>query len=553
MLAALLPICLSCTPAPLSMVAEYEAEKQLTSGTIIGPDRRFGTVAAEASGRAAVRLDRDDQFIRFTLTGPARGLTLRYSLPASGAWRRKPSAVAIEANGQPLATLPLTSAYALRPIAHAEGARPVHHFWDEVRLLLRRSLPAGTTMSLRLAKETGAAGTAIDLIDMEEVSPPEAAPPGAILLGQFRPDPSGRRSSRAALVRAIAAARKQHKALYIPPGHYRVDGHLTVDRVTVAGAGSWYSIIRGHNVGFYARHRGSSRVNLSGLAVESDVSSRQDRLPTAAIGGRFSNSSFTQLYLNHAKVGMWLDGPAHDLLVRDVVIANQAADGINLHRGIRNALVESNRIRNTGDDAIASWSEGIANELIAIRNNRVAAPGLANGIAIYGGRNIAVVGNRVADVLVEGGGIHLGARFRASPFGGRILIADNVVTRAGTMDPNWHFGVGAIWIYALERPIRADIMIVSNRIEDAGCEAIQLLGPNRIERVSVEDLRITGPLTSLFALQTGGSLIATAVAANVVPTEPVVEVPPGFMLEQGDGNRGWKMRKGQPAPSPECG
>jgi hypothetical protein len=530
------------------MVAEYEAEKQLTSGTIIGPDRRFGTVAAEASGRAAVRLDRDDQFIRFTLTGPARGLTLRYSLPASGAWRRKPSAVVIDADGHPLATLPLTSAYALRPIAHPAGARPVHHFWDEVRLLLRRSLPAGTTMSLRLAKETGAAGTAIDLIDMEEVSPPEAAPPGAILLGQFRPDASGRRSSRTALVKAIAAARKQHKALYIPPGHYRVDGHLTVDRVTVAGAGSWYSIIRGHNVGFYARHRGSSRVSLSGLAVESDVSRRQDRLPTAAIGGSFSNSSFTNLYLNHAKVGMWLDGPAHDLLVRDVVIANQAADGINLHRGIRNALVESNRIRNTGDDAIASWSEDIANELIAIRNNWVAAPGLANGIAIYGGRNIAVVGNRVADVLVEGGGIHLGARFRASPFGGRILIADNVVTRAGTMDPNWHFGVGAIWIYALERPIRADIMIVSNRIEDAGCEAIQLLGPNRIERVSVEDLRITGPLTSVFALQTGGLLAATGVATSLAPSDPVVEVPPALTLEQGDGNRGWKVRKGQPAP-----
>jgi hypothetical protein len=552
MLAALLPVCLSCTPAPLNTIGEYEAEKQLTSGTIIGPDRRFGTVAAEASGRAAVRLDRSDQFILFKLSGPARGLTVRYSLPASGAWRRKPSAVVIDADGHPLATLPLTSAYALQPFAHPASARPVHHFWDEVRLLLRRSLPAGTTMSLRLAKETGAAGTAIDLIDMEEVPPPEAAPPGAILLGQFRPDASGRRSSRKALIRAIAAARKQHKPLYIPPGHYRVDGHLTVDRVTVAGAGSWYSVIGGHNVGFYARHRGSSRVSLSSLAVESDVSSRQDRLPTAAIGGRFSNSSFTNLYLSHAKVGIWLDGPAHNLLVRGVVIANQAADGINLHRGIRNAVVESNRIRNTGDDAIASWSEDIANELIAIRNNRVSAPGLANGIAIYGGRNIAVVGNRVADILVEGGGIHLGARFRVSPFGGKILIADNVVTRAGTMDPNWHFGVGAIWIYALERSIMADIVIVRNRVEDAGCEAVQLLGPNRIGRVAVEDLRITGPLTSVFALQTGGSLIATAVAANVVPSDPVVEVPPGFMLEQGDGNRGWTVRKSEAARLPEC-
>src|SRR5206468_1876353 len=129
---------------------------------------------------------------------------------------------------------------------------PVHHFWDEVRLLLPRSLPAGTRLSLRLAKDAGATGVGIDVMDAEEVAPPEPAPRGAILLGQFRPDPTGRRSSRSALISAIHAARQRQKALYIAPGHYRVDGHVKVDGVTIAGAGSWYSIIRGHNVGFYS-------------------------------------------------------------------------------------------------------------------------------------------------------------------------------------------------------------------------------------------------------------------------------------------------------------
>jgi hypothetical protein len=552
MLAVLLPLCLTCSQTPATPIEVYEAENQETSGRVIGPERMFGTVAAEASGRRAVQLDGSDQFIRFGLAAPARGLTIRYSLPAGSDWRRKPSIILIKENGQALTRVQLTSGYTAQLVVHPGGARPVHHFWDEVRLLLPRSLAAGTTLSLSLAGDDGTEAIAIDLIDTEEVGPPKGPPQGAVSLAQFGADPTGRRSSRDALVHAISAARQQHRPLYIPAGRYGVDGHVEVDRVTIAGAGSWHSIIAGHQLGLYSARRGSSSVTLSGFALESDISKRQDRRPLAAIGGAFSNSSFTHLYLHHAKVGIWLDGPAHDLVISDIVIADQAADGINLHRGIRNALVESNRIRNTGDDAIASWSDRISNEAIVIRNNQITAPGLANGIAIYGGRNITVAGNRVADVLVEGGGIHLGARFRATPFAGRILVADNVVVRAATMDPNWHFGVGAIWIYALERPIRADIEILRNRIEDARCEAVQLLGPDRIDGVRVEDLRIAGPLTSVFALQTGGSMVAASVTADGAPSNPEVEVPTAFVLGPGYGNWGWAARTVQTPRPPAC-
>lgn len=552
MLAVVVPVCLPCSPTPASLITSYEAENQETTGTVIGPNRNFGTIAAEASGRRAVRLDRSDQFIRLKLAAPARGLTIRYSLSEVSRWQRKSCKLVIERDGKPLARLRLTSAYTAGTVAQSTGGHAVHHFWEEVRLLLPDSLPAGTTLSFRVAKDEATPGAAIDLIEAQEVGSAGGPPPGAVSLAHFGADPSGRRSSRAALVAAVAAARKQQRPLYIPEGHFRVDGHVEVDRVEIAGAGSWHSIVAGHQLGLYSTRRGSSRVSLSGFALESDISTRQDRRPLATIGGTFSDSSFTHLYLHHAKVGIWLDGPAHDLLIRNVVIADQAADGINLHRGIRNALVESNRIRNTGDDAIASWSDRISNEAIVIRNNQITAPGLANGIAIYGGRNITVAGNRVADVLVEGGGIHLGARFRATPFSGRILVADNEVVRAATIDPNWHFGVGAIWIYALERPLRADIEILRNRIEDARCEAVQLLGPHRVDGVKVEDLLIAGPLTSVFAIQTGGSMVAASVAADGALSNPQVELPTGFMLGQGYGNRGWTARTVQAPRPPAC-
>lgn len=89
------------------------------------------------------------------------------------------------------------------------------------------------------------------------------------------------------------------------------------------------------------------------------------------------------------------------------------------------------------------------------RRNTVISPVPANGIAIYGGRNIAVADNLVADKVTQGGGLRLGSRFDATPLRGATTFARNTVVRGGTMDPNWKFGVGAFWIYALDHPITA--------------------------------------------------------------------------------------------------
>lgn len=238
-------------------------------------------------------------------------------------------------------------------------------------------------------------------------------------------------------------------------------------------------------------------------------------------------------------------------MIRNVEIADQAADGINVHRGVRRVRIESNRLRNSGDDAIASWSEGIANEDILIRSNRISAPGLANGIALYGGRNLDVEDNRIADILIEGGGIHLGARFSSAPFGGRITIRGNRLIRAATMDPNWHFGVGAIWFYALERPIDAEVLLSDNEIVDPGCEAVQLLGPHSIARVTVDGLRVAGSATTPLAIQARGSLLAKRLVRSG-PPQLVVEVPSNFDLVVASGNSGWSARAVARPQLPTC-
>lgn len=541
----------SATPS----IVEYEAEDQSTSGVVIGPDRSLGTLAAEASGRRAVRLERVGQSIDIRLTAPANALTIRYSIAAAQDGQRRPATALIEAGGRPPLIVPLTSRYSIGNIATPTAAdphKPVHHYWEEIRVRLPQPIETGTNLSIRIAPGAAANPFAIDVIDAETLPTPVQAPARSISVLQFGADPSGRRGSRGAFIRAVAAAQRIGRVLYVPVGRYRVDGHILVNRVTIVGAGSWYSVLRGHRVGFHSLERGSSRVSLSGFAIESDVWRRVDRARDEAIGGKFDESRFTDLYLHHAKVGIWIDGPAHNLTISDNEIADAAADGINLHRGVSNARVEDNRIRNVADDGIASWSDGVANQAIVISRNRISLPGLANAIAVYGGRNIEISDNDIADVVVEGGGIHLGARFHSAPFSGSINIRNNRIVRAGTQDPNWHFGVGAIWIYALERPIEADISLVDNVVVEPGCEAVQLIGPNRIDGVTVDGLRVIAAATSPLALQTHGAMSAERVVVETALPPLAVEVPADFQLTSGGGNRGWSVVPVPHPHPPEC-
>ena len=75
-------------------------------------------------------------------------------------------------------------------------------------------------------------------------------------------------------------------------------------------------------------------------------------------------------------------------------------------------------------------------------------PILANGIAIYGGHDNFVTDNRVIDAgLTQGGGIHVAQRFASTTLG-RTDVLRNTIIRSGGLDPNWQFGVGALWFDA---------------------------------------------------------------------------------------------------------
>jgi hypothetical protein len=520
--------------APREFV-EYEAENAATNGHIVGPDRTFATLAAEASGRRAVLLEGEGKFVEFTLAAPANALTVRYAVPDGPEGKPVEASLGVYAQGQRIADLPVSSRYCCYygryPFTKHPADGEGHHFFDHARILLDRALPAGTVVRL-MGGPGQASWYAIDLVDFEMVPAPLRPPSRSVSVVDFGADPRGELDSREAFSKAIAAASHSRRPLWVPPGHFRLDGHVQVDHVEISGAGPWYSILHGEGVGLYGRDapNPSRAVAIHDLAIIGEVTERDDHKPLAAIGGALGGGScIRDLFIQHVKVGVWLDGPFDGLVVRRLRVLDTTADGLNLHRGISHVIVEASFFRNNGDDGIASWAEKLANHDIIIRHNTIVAPILANGVAIYGGHDISVSDNLVADTLTEGGGVHLGNRFRAVPLSGRISVKGNMVVRGGSFDPHWHIAVGAVWLYALDAPIKAQIELQTTTLLDSTGQAVLLIG-KRIDGLVVNGLRVDRTGGSLLELRADGTATLSRVDAAGVP-DPAVLTCRAFLLD----------------------
>jgi hypothetical protein len=532
---------------------EQEAEKAVTNGTVIGPDRRAYSLAAEASGRSAVKL-LPGQYVEFTLPAETSGVTVRYALPDAPTGGGITAPLSVTVGGKHEQTLSLTSRYSWLynqyQFSNDPNADPLHpdwwiverdggefatgitkpfrpaHFYDEQRLLLRKTYKAGE--KLRLTASSSAAWTVIDLVDTEKVAKPGHLRWGDVNALAFGADPSGRRDSANALEAAIAFAKRRHRDVFIPAGTYQVNRHIIVDDVTIRGAGNWHTIIKGSEVslpapapdgsvhtgvGFYGKDSavgGSKNVHLSGFAIEGDVRERIDTDQVNGIGGAMSHSTIDRIYIHHTKVGLWFDGPMTNTHVTNNIVVDQIADGINFRRGVTRSSARNNFFRNTGDDAMAMWSDIDPDAGNVYDHNTVQTPTLANGIAIYGGTNNTVSNNLVADPIREGSGLHAGSRFGATPFTGTLKFTNNTVVRAGTYELNWNIGLGAIWIYALESSI-SGIEVTGDHYLDNTYNAIMVVtdwpvkDTYSITNVSFKNVRVDGTGTSVLSARAKGS------------------------------------------------
>ncbi len=563
-------------------IVEQEAENATTNGTILPFDTSAYTLSGEASGRQAVQLA-PGQYVAFTLTQRANAMTIRYAIPdaPTGGGIDAPLALSVDHDGYEHThpqTITLTSKYSYLynqyPFTNDPNAdllfpdqwitecscvpdqttptptitkpfRPMH-FYDDQRVLLHNTYQAGDVVRLSVPADSNAAWTVIDLVDFQEIDGPAPQPWNSISVTTFGADPSGIRDSADAFDRAIRVAKAWGKTVYIPVGTFQVNRHIIVDDVTIEGAGSWWSIVTGHQVtlsspapdgsihtgvGFYGKYAadgGSDNVHLSNFAIIGDVRERIDTDQVNGIGGALNDSTIDGLFIQHTKVGIWLDGPMNNVTIKNTVIMDQIADGINFHHGVTNSSVVNSLIRNTSDDALAMWSQavsgqpGIEDANNVFDHNTVQNPVLANGIAIYGGRDNTVSNNIVADPVREGSALHAGSRFGSTPFAGYLRFTNNTTVRAGPFELNWKIGLGALWIYALEGSITADIEVSGDNFLQNTYNALMIVSDFSVKdlysitNVHFTNIHVDGTGTSvLSARSAGNATFQNVVARNV--------------------------------------
>ena len=547
---------------------EYEAENAATNGKVIGPDRVWGDLATEASGRMAVMLSKVSQYVEFTLRQAANGMELRYSVPDSAKGGGITAKLGLYINGRAQKPLTLTSKYSYLYNFGQYSKNPAegdgYHFFDEVHLLFPATLPAGSKVRVQVDRGDTAPFYTIDLADFEQVSAPYPMPAGYLSASTFGADPSGALDSTSALQAAVNAAEKQHKGLYIPKGVYTVTGHIVLDDVTVRGAGPWYTVLHGDGVGLYGDYpanpnqwyknanadgskKPSARVQIYDLMIQGETVDRQDAQQVNGIGGAMGGGSIIQnVWIEHTKVGMWFDGPFGDLLVVGCRIRDTTADGLNLHDGITNVTVEQTQVRNTGDDGLAWWSDVDSDASDTFRNDTVQIPNIANNIGMYSGNQLSVLDNYLADTVTQGAGIQIANRSFSNggflPLAGKITIVGNTLERTGQVDFTYGI-IGALWFLA-DGTIDTPILVAGDEIDDSAQEAIQFQGNGGVQDVTFDGITVRNTPTFVFQVQ---SDVADTSISHVVATNTgvagVYNCNNTFGVKLGPDNAGWNTTK----------
>ncbi len=523
---------------------EYEAEQGRTNAEILPPDRTFGTIAAESSGRSAVRLNETGHFVEIENVKAANSVVFRYVIPDSEDGSGLTASLSLYVNDVFRQKIHLTSRYSWSyggeqytfNVPKAGGA---HHFYDEARALVG-DIPAGARVRLQKDPDDSAEYYVVDLIDLEQVDQPRTMPPGYLSIIDFGAIADDDKDDGDAIQAAIDLARAWKTGVWIPPGTFESILHpLEVADVTIQGAGMWHSTIHG----FYARFNCmGNNCRFYDFAISGETITRDDKSPENGFnGGAGTGSRLENIWVEHTKVGYWVGGGTDGLLILNSRFRNLFADGVNFCNGTSNSVIENSHFRNTGDDAIASWSpqgSGV-NTNNVFRFNTIQIPWRANCIAIYGGRDNKIEDNLCVDVVTYPG-ILIAQQFNSNPFAGKTVIQRNSLIRAGgPMFNNQH---GALKIWADQGQISG--LVIRDMIIDSPTFAgIELEGSYPIISATIEHIVVLNPGTFGISLHSNleGSVDISFVIVSAPGESGLQDYSPKakFEIRKGNGNSGW--------------
>jgi hypothetical protein len=567
-----------------------DAAHATTNGQILPPTRTKWDktqIQAEAIGRSAVQLNKTGDYVEFTTTAPMNSIVVRYCIPDStdGTGIQATLGLYIGGTSAPRKDMALTSHYAWSYNGEAipgddspagialaaslnDPTQPYPHtFFDEYNagpgdyagwtsvasgsntpaplVPAGTTVPAGTKVRIQRDAQDTAQFYIIDLVDFENVPPaPTSAPAGFTDVTTVSPIKPNDGVDHADDFESLLQSHQGQK-LYFPPGNYIVRKYVqyaanaALDNFgsEIAGAGMWYTRIRGKQAVFFCDVTGTC--NVHDLAIWGDSIARDEPVNGAqkAVAGYQGNG--TQLYdlwIEHEVAGIWIgndpdnqkNGPTQNLHIHDVRIRDTFADGINLDNGTSGSLVENCSLRSTGDDAATTWAvdwpkclktgqcsdanhpdeanapgQGVGNGN-TFNHISVQMPWRANCFAAYGGYNNTWENSTCEDVLTYPG-VFVDNEFGIYPFGSENTPAppqpytttfDNIsVLRGGgemffegpqatscagispcgvgTTNPPWYHG--ALKLYMREGDIN-DVVLSNITITDSTYAGIELRG-----------------------------------------------------------------------------
>jgi hypothetical protein len=520
---------------------EYEAEDGATNAAVSGPSRDYRTVEAQSSGRRLVSLNSTGAYVDWTAREAANSLVVRYNIPDAPGGGGIEATLSLYVNDVKVKALNLSSRYAWNygafPYSDVPADGQATHYYDESRFT-GLEIPQGARV--RLQKDGGdtAGYYKIDLIDLENIDGPAAMPANFVDIRDFGATADDASDDMGALVNAIAAARAAGKGVWIPSGRFILGGRPELNEIHVRGAGMWYTELHGINGkgGFMGR---GNNVTVADMLLTSDALRRKDADDHPGFEGDFGVGSLIQnVWVEHMKVGAWLGAGNNGLYLVNGRFRDTWADGINFSGGLRNTTASHFSFRNTGDDAMAMWSQNAANIGNVFRFNTAQVPVLANAYAIYGGEANKVLDNIAADTVVSSAGIAISTRFSAKPFAGTTEVRRNTLNRTGGFDPGWNTTFGGLWVYAEGQPINAPIVIDTLELNDSTYDGVLVTYDQNVTMLSVNNVMINGAgaYGLNFAVRGEGTFSNVTVLNAALGG---LNNPYPYTIVRGAGNSGW--------------
>jgi hypothetical protein len=339
-------------------------------------------------------------------------------------------------------------------------------------------------------------------------------------LTDFGAVPNDARDDSPAFVACVEAAKKSGATIWIPEGTFRLNGpRMKLGGVRIQGAGMWRSKLEGPGTMFDGT---GEPLHIADLAIFGTVDRRVDNIPENAFHGNLGDgSTFRRIWLEHHKCGFWTTYGTKNMLLSESRLRNLMADGLNFCDGTSYSTVENCHLRNTGDDALATWSPttpdaaGHPSTGNTFIGNRIQFPWLANGLAVYGGKDHRIVGNYVEGGVFSGGGLLLSSGFDAIPFSGTIRAANNTFKDTGG-DCYIGQAIGSLWIYALHSDIEIPLEIDGLNITQARGDAITVHGPKTAKDIRLANVTVDGAAGNVIRIypETSGRMQVKALRAG---------------------------------------